>query len=718
MQEGENSNVSLLEKEKKKPLKRKIGEELQDDIPIYIFDISLTERKSRLAVKFSTTDGEIFAQSFQPDTEYDHIKSIVAGVIEVKPRRLKHNVIKLKLMKHEQINEFKNDPHEAIPCMFASKIFMRRLARQCKYEELVIPDYICVNVKDSTTDATRCVRVEVYNRAIDKPWDGGYRDTRTLIEYHNAFTQTGPRPPVRGPDLMSNRDTQTSWCRNRRVDMPYSQATQMYKEDLFIPCITDRILTPRPYETSEQLEKRIDIETRVRTIQRYYRIWKMRKCLKEMSEDYHMRQSKELEREQEEIEEDWRRRRKDLICQVFPRTQVDFGMLFAMAEKWKKAEIAKICAMYCGPAKIAELALLSDKEVEVFKAIDKLQKDVKRDAHRQQDLNYLKKLGEPTKWYCQYKYIPVQLDSLENQKARQIDTLYQKVVDRAASEPKRMDALLELKLSLKNDDCEIAMELTVLIDRAINLLSRGFSNKKIESLQKRIDATVLQHYKQKECFDMLSTPEQQKAKEEYLRANLFTCNRCRQLKTIDCFKLNARTEQVNICNSCKWLDKTIEPWADLSPYRFILNQIRRSERLNNSPSSVAYILQDRDIHHLVTQIWHSHSAISECKDIYNLRMVRWHRESDWSPWNCILLTLQEGKAHIKIDKLEEVYEEEFINHVFNKHALARKHFKDLMSIDSQFKSMYRISSIHNLDPNGYNDFRKIFKIDRTKRLYF
>lgn len=280
-----------------------------------------------------------------------------------------------------------------------------------------------------------------------------------------------------------------------------------------------------------------------------------------------------------------------------------------------------------------------------------------------------------------------------------------------------MDALFELKLSLKNDDCEVAIELNKLIDRALDLLSRGFSNKKIEILQKRIESTMLYHFKQKECFEVL-TADVEKEKRENMSKNLFVCNRCEQMKTLDMFKLDARTQQINICNSCRWLDKTVEPWVDLSPYHFILNQVRKMERLNNSPSSVAYILQDKDIHHLVKQIWHSHSAVSECKDIYNLRMVRWKRDEDWSPWNCILLTLEEGKAHVKIDKLEEVYEEEFINHIFNKHALAKKHFKDLVAVERRFKSLYKVSSVDNLDPNGYNDFNKIFRIDRTKRLYF
>ncbi|KAK9884429.1 hypothetical protein WA026_007276 [Henosepilachna vigintioctopunctata] len=682
MESTRSNNEEPTAESRLKRYRQSLGEELQDEIPLYIFNIMLTERKFRLAVKFTTKDGGIFAQSFLPDTDFERIKTVVATVIQVKPRRLKTNEIKLKLMKPELLDEFKNDPHEALTCMIDSATFLKRLTLECPTRSLLY-------------------RIILYNRAIDKPWDGGYRDTRTGIEYYNAFSQTGPRPPVRCPTLMNSRDTQTSWCRNRKLDMPYSRATQMYRKDLYIPSITDRILTSGKYETWEERSERLNTETSVRTIQKYYRAWRMRRYVREMSLEYRRRLNRQIECERAEKEEDWRRRRKDLICQVFPRSRIDFAMLYAMAEKWKKGETCEDIV----------------DEIELFRAVDKLQQEVRRDTRKQNDLNYLKKLGDSTKWYCSYKYIPVQLDSLENQKARKIDDLYQKVVNRKVSEPKRMDALLELKLSLKNDDCEISFELNRLIDRALDLLSRGFSNKKIESVQKRIDATLLYHFKRKECFDELNS-RREKERAEFMRTNLFVCNRCQQIKTVDFFRLNARTEKISMCNACKWLDRTEEPWADLSPYRFILTQIRRSERINNSPSSVAYILQDRDIYHLITQIWHAHSAVSECKDIYNLRLVRWRKDVDWSPWNCILLTLQEGKAHVKIENLEEVYEEEFINHIFNKHALAKQHFKALMPIENQFKSMYKVSSVHNLDVNGYNDYRKIFKIDRTKRLYF
>ncbi len=53
-------------------------------------------------------------------------------------------------------------------------------------------------------------------------------------------------------------------------------------------------------------------------------------------------------------------------------------------------------------------------------------------------------------------------------------------------------------------------------------------------------------------------------------------------------------------------------------------------------------------------IWDSHSVLSEESDIYSLTFVRWNPNEEFSPWNCILLTLQEATAHLKLPDVEEV----------------------------------------------------------------
>ena len=61
-------------------------------------------------------------------------------------------------------------------------------------------------------------------------------------------------------------------------------------------------------------------------------------------------------------------------------------------------------------------------------------------------------------------------------------------------------------------------------------------------------------------------------------------------------------------------------------------------------------------------IWDSHSALSEESDIYSLTFVRWNRREEFSPWNCILLTLQEAIAHLKLEDAEGVTIDWFLRH--------------------------------------------------------
>lgn len=42
------------------------------------------------------------------------------------------------------------------------------------------------------------------------------------------------------------------------------------------------------------------------------------------------------------------------------------------------------------------------------------------------------------------------------------------------------------------------------------------------------------------------------------------------------------------------------------------------------------------------------------KDLYELILVRWNIKQHWSPWNCVLLTTDEAKAHVKLGDPEKV----------------------------------------------------------------
>lgn len=427
----------------------------------------------------------------------------------------------------------------------------------------------------------------------------------------------------------------------------------------------------------------------------------MRKCIKELSEEYKKRVGLQREREEREQREDEERRRRDIISKVFPMSAVDFAMLYTMVERWKNAELARISSTHCGPSKIAEFYLVLDKEVEILRSIQNIRNKIAKDKEVKKTLDFFKAIGTPIEWYSDYKNLHISMDTLQTQRGREFFSLYKQLCDKTLKKEERLEVYLKIKEYLCSHACDERKQIIPLIDRACELIVRGMDEKYLESLELRIEAMVVRHFQLPECNEGVTT-HLKNMKQKNMEKNLLYCHRCQKLKTVDKFTLNARMGSEKICTSCRWLDKSEEPWIDLSPYRFILRQIRNYERLHKATSSVAFILQDKDIHYIITHIWHGHSALSECMDQYQLRLCRWKVKEEWSPWNCILLTVEEARAHLVIKNLKEVYEEEFINHIFNKHALAKKHFSQLMDYDKHFAEYAKGDCRLDDDSDFYN----------------
>ena len=64
--------------------------------------------------------------------------------------------------------------------------------------------------------------------------------------------------------------------------------------------------------------------------------------------------------------------------------------------------------------------------------------------------------------------------------------------------------------------------------------------------------------------------------------------------------------------------------------------------------------QEHDLRYLVDKVWGGQSILSAWDDLFDLTLVRWDKNEEWSPWNCILLTKDEAATHEKLVNLEEV----------------------------------------------------------------
>lgn len=109
-----------------------------------------------------------------------------------------------------------------------------------------------------------------------------------------------------------------------------------------------------------------------------------------------------------------------------------------------------------------------------------------------------------------------------------------------------------------------------------------------------------------------------------------------------------------MCRVCRDLDNRARAREDWSMYRALLQSIRKVEEAYKDHSHIIFLMQETDLRYLVENIWGGQSALSASKDFYDLTMVRWESSKHWSPWNCLLLTRDEAKAHAQLDSVEEV----------------------------------------------------------------
>ena len=86
----------------------------------------------------------------------------------------------------------------------------------------------------------------------------------------------------------------------------------------------------------------------------------------------------------------------------------------------------------------------------------------------------------------------------------------------------------------------------------------------------------------------------------------------------------------------------------------MLRNLRQSEERLKDGSHIIFLLQEPDLRYLVENIWGGQSVLSAVRDVFELTLARWDKREQWAPWNCVLMTKDEAKAHAKLTDIEEV----------------------------------------------------------------
>ncbi|KAE8741875.1 hypothetical protein FOCC_FOCC012578 [Frankliniella occidentalis] len=89
-------------------------------------------------------------------------------------------------------------------------------------------------------------------------------------------------------------------------------------------------------------------------------------------------------------------------------------------------------------------------------------------------------------------------------------------------------------------------------------------------------------------------------------------------------------------------------------------------------------------------MWLGRSALTEdeAAGLWGLRLPRWRARQEWSPWNCVLLTAAQARAHAHLGDLdvEDVYAPALVDTVRRRHLQARRVFARLMQSERTLRA--------------------------------
>ncbi|KND00311.1 uncharacterized protein SPPG_04636 [Spizellomyces punctatus DAOM BR117] len=531
-----------------------------------------------------------------------------------------------------------------------------------------------------------------------KRYYGGYRDRRSEVEYFHAETQT-PTPQeirARNAPLKFHRDTQTKFLRNRRTQSTRESATQMTKPGCYVSVENDHILRPRRYISADEhdawiISNVIKLQCWVRRVKACRRVARLRK-----ERDERTQAMMEKERRRKELAE--KRRRKEIESRLHPKTTKDFEILYNGLESWRQQETLKINkAGYSEPARLAALADLLDQEAALIQKIDRLKIAANEENRERKIVRLLEAMSSSKKWMVEKVGI-VSVDTPNTIRARELRDLYHALNVPLVSVDERLQILLHVKYTVKEFDCNLTREIVELIDREGDLVSRGRDAKTMEGLRKRISNLFLQ---------FIQTPEfnpeaglYQKfpdAGQSWKRDQaVYYCRSCTRYLPSTAFYLSTTMKHLGKCKTCTTEENLATSRKDDSIYSDLLKLIRLQELQRRASSGVPTdahynaisLLQESDMRYLVDRVWNRQSAVSGSRALESLVLTRWNPNVELSPWNCILLTKAEAATHDRQPDPEELYSEEFVRKILQKHFAAKQHFAQLPAMEKYLRRHY------------------------------
>ncbi|XP_064512210.1 IQ motif and ubiquitin-like domain-containing protein isoform X3 [Pseudopipra pipra] len=482
-----------------------------------------------------------------------------------------------------------------------------------------MPDVITVRVQ-TDSDSFQEVVVKIERPTYNKPFLGGFRNMRTGVEFHNAGSQTRcKKRPNKGTQSFC-RETQTVWEKNKPQQTRNTTSTQMTKIGLYVSNMTDKLISPGKYFTAEEYHKR-RLEA-VIVLQKYFRRWHAINVVQNLREQKRLRLLWEAQEELRKKNEKEEKFRREYERKLNPKTKEDFELLYHDLELWMQEETERINRTLTGAERKAALCALLEQEAQLIACFGRHKLNANEENQHKAILHLLDKCAQPKRWKA-YDGKITEMDTQDTLRARELLEIYRSISTKDIPTDERTDVLLTLRCTVK------------------------------------VPQDPLKLYK-----------------------NVYFCHSCENYLPSTEFLIPANSHTIGRCRLCYSLDNEARRRESYLKYRLILENLRKSEADYQDDSQIVFLVQLTDLQYMIENIWNCQSALSAWGELYDLVMVRWDKQHEWSPWNTILLTKEEADAHLKLCNLQEAYEAAFIFRIKQKHIRAKNYFAQIPAMSS------------------------------------
>lgn len=601
-----------------------------------------------VTVKFRTDTNEILTQAFDLKTNISSLRSHLHSLLNVDPNKL--------VIKHE---ELVLQDGQSLKELGATSLGIFELNLQGNGIQLPpkpsyylpVVDVITVNIKHK-----RLV-VEIEHCSINKPWLGGYRDRNSGKVYHHAIAQTNFKPKMYSSVVQMDQQSQT--CVNKAINhashCAWTQTGNAHD---------GRQLLVKRYQSYQSWLQEDYVLASILKIQRAFRNMVARKRLS--------RRTTVMEQKQMVMAE-------PSVTTALEVKQQHFYTLYTMIGKWWKKERQRIKEIKAENSRKAAQMNLLKKEIRFLLEVEKQRSELKYELTKHDDITFLNKTSKP-KMFKDKTGKLLTMDTVGNQKARVLKNIYINIMDPNVLEERpafnRAEVLDEMYAVVSESCYKYKKNFldTIAIEKDLTIMQVDVSC--MRSIQSRVEQMFRHFIRQPEVnpeADLYYRPNKKRI------LNIYTCIRCKRNLAATDFSLESRVNRTNVCANCEWTEQVGHKRIDMAPYRRILKMVRRDEMHAVAYESECFLMQPTEMYRLVSVIWKERSAISEYGQLSGLRLVRWHRDVAWSPWNCVLLTRAEAEVHYQLNgDLTDCYNVHFVQWVTNRHMMARLQFGNLV----------------------------------------